>query len=188
MIPVGALIGGWLCTQITCRWTAVLGLIPTAIGFWLMHLWPLNVGWTQITISTIIGGLGFGLVIAPIGTTAINAASSRQIGMASSVVTVLRMVGMILGLAALTSWGLGRFRALAAGFKPPHNVAVFSADYNTLYAAYLIKSAHQVYTDIFLAAGMLCVIALLPALLMEGRKPSHTLVRSTDSDTTGRRP
>lgn len=181
MIPVGALIGGWLCTRITCRWTAILGLIPTAIGFWLMHLWPLDVNWTQITISTLIGGLGFGLVIAPIGTTAINAASRRQIGMASSVVTVLRMIGMILGLAALTSWGLGRFRILAAAFRPPAGIPLFSPKYNELYGQYIISSAHEVYTTIFLIAGILCVIALLPALFLEGqRKPSPALVRSTN--------
>src|SRR6266567_3022816 len=170
MIPVGALIGGWLCARITCRLTAVLGLLPAAIGFWLMHLWPLDVNWTQITISTLIGGLGFGLVIAPIGTTAINAASKRQIGMASSVVTVLRMIGMILGLAALTSWGLGRFRALAAAFKPPAGVSVFSAAYNTLYGHYLVASAHQVYTAIFLAAGALCLIAIIPSLFLDGNR------------------
>src|SRR5713226_8777400 len=183
MIPIGALIGGWLCARITCRWTAVLGLIPTATGFWLMHLWPLDVNWTQITISTLIGGFGFGLVIAPIGTTAINAASRRQIGMASSVVTVLRMVGMILGLAALTSWGLGRFRALAAAFKPPAGVSVFSATYNTLYGQYLVVSAHEVYTAIFLAAGVLCIVALVPAFFLEGRKPSPYFVRNTGDDT-----
>src|SRR6266571_5960700 len=183
MIPVGALLGGWLCGRITCRVTAILGLIPTAVGFWLMHLWPINVGWTQITISTIIGGFGFGLVIAPIGTTAINAASSRQIGMASSVVTVLRMIGMILGLAALTSWGLGRFRVLAAAFRPPAGVAPFSNAYNTLYANYLVASAHEVYTAIFLAAGILCVVALVPALLLEGRKkPLSDLARSTGDE------
>jgi len=183
MIPIGALIGGWLCSVISCRLTALLGLVPTAIGFWLMHLWPLDVGWTQITISTLIGGLGFGLVIAPIGTTAINAASSRQIGMASSVVTVLRMVGMILGLAALTSWGLGRFRALAAAFKPPPGVPAFSATYNTLYGQYLVVSAHEVYTAIFLAAGVLCIVALVPAFFLEGRKPSPYFVRNTGDDT-----
>ena len=180
MIPLGALLGGWLCSSISCRLTAVLGLISTAIGFWLMHLWPLNVGWTQITVSTIIGGLGFGLVIAPIGTTAINTASSRQMGMAASVVTVLRMVGMILGLAALTSWGLGRFRALAAAFRPPAGVLVFSAAYNAIYGQYLIVSAHEVYTAIFLAAGVLCIVALLPACLLEGRKPSPYLARSNE--------
>ena len=169
MIPIGALIGGWLCSRISCRLTAILGLLPTALGFWLMHLWPLNVDWTQITSSTLITGLGFGLVIAPISTTAINAASKRQIGMAASVVTVLRMIGMILGLAALTSWGLGRFRTLAAAFKPPAGVAAFGATYNTLYGHYLVASAHEVYTAIFLAAGILCVIAILPAIFLEGR-------------------
>lgn len=179
MIPVGAIIGGWLCSRITCRLTAILGLIPAIIGFWLMHLWPPNVDWTQITISTLIAGLGFGLVIAPIGTTAINAARQRQIGMASSVVTALRMVGMILGLATLTSWGLGRFRTLAAAFTPPAGVTAFSTTYNNLYAQYLVSSAHEVYTSIFFIAGVLCVIALLPALLLEG-KPSPTLIRNTN--------
>ena len=182
MIPIGALMGGWLCAIISCRLTGLLGLVLTAIGFWLMHLWPLDVGWAQITISTLTGGLGFGLVIAPVGTTAINAASSRQIGMASSIVTVLRMVGMILGLAVLTSWGLGRFRALAAAFKPPPGVLAFSATYNTLYGQYLVASAHQVYTAIFLAAGVLCVVALVPAFFLEGRKPSPYLIRSSGDD------
>jgi len=179
MIPVGALLGGWLCSRITCRWTALLGLLPTALGFWLMHLWPLDVGWTQITVSTLIAGLGFGLVIAPIGTTAINAANERQMGMASSIVTVLRMVGMILGLAVLTSWSLGRFRALAALFTAPADTKFGSATYNTLYGNYLVSAAHTVYTDIFLVAGIICLIALLPALFLQGRKLSSPPVRST---------
>src|SRR5258708_1754037 len=172
MIPVGALLGGWLCARITCRLTAILGLLLTAIGFWLMHLWPLDVNWTQISVGTLTGGFGFGLVIAPIGTTAINAVSQRQLGMASSVVTVLRMVGMILGLAALTSWGLGRFRTLAASFKAPANIKPFSAAYNMAYGHYLVVSAHEVYTAIFLAAGILCLLAVIPAFFLEGRKPS----------------
>jgi len=170
MIPVGAIIGGWLCTRITCRLTAIVGLIPAIVGFWLMHLWPLNVSWTLITISTIITGLGFGLVIAPIGTTAINAVSTRQTGMAASVVTVLRMIGMILGLAALTSWGLGRFRQLVAAFKPPTGLSFTDPAYQTLYARYITASAHDVYTGIFLAAGVLCIIAIVPALFLESRR------------------
>ena len=179
MIPVGALLGGWLCSRITCRWTALLGLLPTSLGFWLMHLWPLNVGWTQITVSTLVAGFGFGLVIAPIGTTAINAANEYQMGMASSIVTVLRMVGMILGLAALTSWGLGRFRALAILFTAPAGTKFGSATYNTLYGNYLVSVAHTVYTDIFLAAGIVCFVALLPALFLQGRKLSLPPIRST---------
>ena len=179
MIPVGAIIGGWLCARITCRLTAVIGLIFTAAGFWLMHYWPIQVGWVQITTGAVIGGLGFGLVIAPIGTTAINSVNNRQMGMASSVVTVLRMVGMILGLAALTSWGLGRFHDLLLVFKPPAGVTPFSDQYNAALTQYVVFSAHEVYSSIFLAAGILCLVAIIPAILLEGRKPSLYAVRTS---------
>ena len=179
MIPVGAILGGLLCPRITCRVTAVIGLLLTAFGFLLMHLWPLDVNWLQITASTIIGGLGFGLVIAPIGTTAINAASSRQLGMASSVVTVLRMVGMIVGLAALTSWGLGRFHDIMSAFKPPAGVTPFSAPYVAALSKYATLAGHDVYTAIFLAAGIICLVAIVPALLLEGKKASPYAIPGT---------
>src|SRR5579863_1327851 len=179
LIPVGAILGGLLCSRITCRVTAVIGLLLTALGFLLMHLWPLNANWLQITASTIIGGLGFGLVIAPIGTTAINAASSRQLGMASSVITVLRMVGMIVGLAALTSWGLGRFQETMNAFKPPAGVTPFSAPYLTALGKYATLAGHDVYTSIFLAAGIICLVAIVPALLLEGKKSSPYAIPGT---------
>jgi MFS family permease len=179
MIPLGAITGGWLCARITCRLTAILGLIFTATGFWLMHLWPIQVNWIQITISAIIGGFGFGLVIAPIATTAINAVSNRQMGMGSSVVTVLRIVGMILGLALLTSWGLGRFHNLLLAFKPPAGVIPFSDIYNKALARYATFAAHEVYSSIFLAAGFICLIAIIPSFMLEGRKPSLYAVRTS---------
>ncbi len=179
MIPVGAILGGLLCPRITCRVTAVIGLLLTALGFLLMHLWPLDVNWLQITASTIIGGLGFGLVIAPIGTTAINAASSRQLGMASSVITVLRMVGMIVGLAALTSWGLGRFHDIMNAFQPPAGITPFSASYLAALGKYATQAGHDVYTAIFLAAGIICLVAIIPALLLEGKKTSPYAIPGT---------
>lgn len=187
MIPVGALLGGWLCGRIGCRLTALPGLLLTALSFWLMHLWPLGVNWTQITLGTLVGGLGFGLVIAPISTTALNAVSSDHGGMAAAIVTVLRMIGMILGLAALTSWGLGRFRELAGTFKLPAGMQPLTPQALDLQAHYLLNAAHEVYTAIFLAAGILCIVGLLPALFLEGRQPPTASVRSTiEEETSGR--
>ncbi len=179
LIPIGALIGGRLCSYLTCRWTAVLGLLPAVLGFWLMHNWTMRIDWTQITISTMLTGLGLGLVIAPISTTAINAANKHQLGMASSVVTVLRMIGMILGLAALTSWGLGRFRAQMIAFKAPPSANTLSAQL-AAESQYAISTAHDIYASIFLAAGILCLIALLPALFLEGQKTTSAFIRTTN--------
>lgn len=170
MIPVGAIIGGWLCARITCRLTAIAGLIPALAGFWLMHLWPAQVGWVQMTISTLICGFGFGLVIAPISTTAINAVREHQMGMAASVVTVLRMVGMILGLSILTSWGLGHFYAITRSLPIPATIAASGPSAIATYEAKIaVIAAHDVYTSIFLVAGVLCLVAILPAGFLGGR-------------------
>lgn len=171
MIPVGALVGGWLCERLGSRPVAIVGLLCAAAAFWLMHLWPLHVDWNQITLSTMLGGWGFGLVIAPIGVIALDAARERRAGLAAALITMLRIVGMILGLAALTSWGLGYFRALAAAFVPPSGATPFSSAYLRAYTAYLVSAAHTVYTTIFLVAGVLCLLAVLPALAFRESQP-----------------
>ena len=172
MIPVGALLGGWLCSRVTCRVTGVIGLLFTAVGFYLMSRWPIDVNWTQITISTVTAGLGFGLVIAPIGTTALNAVRARQAGMGSAIVTSLRMVGMMLGLAALTSWALAYFKELAGQYPslPLSASAAQFTQWSKGYATHLIQSAHTVYSTVFFISMALCLIAILPAIFLWGNK------------------
>jgi MFS family permease len=184
MIPVGAFLGGWLCSRISCRFTGVLGLLFVATGFYLMSRWSMNVNWTQITISTLTTGLGFGLVIAPISTTAINAVRATQAGMGAAVVTSLRMVGMMLGLAALTSWGLAYFKHLASQFPslPPTATTEQFAKWSQDYAAHLINSAHTVYSAVFFTTMILCLIAIIPALFLWRRKLA---VEALASATTG---
>ncbi len=176
MIPIGALLGGWLCSRITCRFTAVLGLLFTAVGFYLMSLWPIDVNWTQITVSTVTAGFGFGLVISPIGTTAINTVKAKQAGMSSAVVTALRMVGMTLGLATLTSWALAYFKELAAQYpRLPANPSVAQYTKWALgYAAHLVQAAHTVYTSVFFFSMIICLIAIVPALFLWGKKAPPT--------------
>jgi MFS family permease len=179
MIPVGALLGGWLSSRISCRFTGVLGLLFVATGFYLMSRWPLNVDWTQITISTVTTGLGFGLVIAPISTTAIKAVRATQAGMGAAIVTSLRMVGMMLGLAALTSWALAYFKQLASQFPSLPLTATTDqfAKWSKDYANHLIISAHSVYSAVFFTTMILCLIAIIPAFFLWGNKaPVEELV------------
>jgi MFS family permease len=169
LIPIGALAGGWLSGRFGCRPTAVLGLLFTSAGFWLMHLWPSGAGWLQITAATATAGLGFGLVIAPISTSALNGSERRQAGVASAVVTALRMSGMILGLAALASWGLARFKSLMAAHSPPGTPGGETA---AAYAQALSASLHQVYTDLFAVTALVTLVGIVPALLL-WRRSAH---------------
>ncbi len=172
MIPVGALLGGWLCARLSCRLTGILGLLFTAAGFFLMSRWPVLVTWQQMTVSTMTAGFGFGLVIAPISTTAINSVRPTQAGMSSAVITALRMIGMMLGLAVLTSWALAYFRQLASLYPslPTTASAAQFTVWSKGYAAHLIQSEHTVYTAVFFISMFICLIALLPAVFLWGRK------------------
>ena len=172
MIPVGALLGGWLCGRVSCRVTGILGLLFTAAGFFLMSRWPVHVTWQQMTISTMTAGFGFGLVIAPIGTTAINSVRPTQAGMSSAVITALRMIGMMLGLALLTSWALAYFRQLASLY-PSLPITATAAQFTAWsqgYANHLIQAEHTVYTTVFFISMFICLLALIPALFLWGRK------------------
>lgn len=185
MIPIGAFLGGWLCGRLSCRLTGVLGLLFVATGFYLMSRWPMNVDWTQITISTVTTGLGFGLVIAPISTTTINAVRATQAGMGSAIVTSLRMVGMMLGLAALTSWGLAYFKHLASQFPslPPTATTAEFARWSQDYADHLIRSAHSLYSAVFFITMVLALIAIIPAIFLWGTKPAAETLAQAGADT-----
>ncbi|HLJ81638.1 MAG TPA: MFS transporter, partial [Ktedonobacterales bacterium] len=161
LVPVGAIAGGWLSTRFGCRISAVLGVLCASAGFWLMHLWPANVGWVQITSATVVAGLGYGLVIAPISTSALNAARATQAGVASSVVTALRMAGMILGLATVTTWGLARLRVLVAPVLKAGTVPDSSI---------ITGALHELYVEIFAATALVTLLGVLPALLLWRRR------------------
>lgn len=177
MIPVGAILGGWLSERLSCRLMGVLGLLLTALGFYLMSQWPVNVGWMQITISTMLTGFGFGLVVAPISTTAIRAVRPTQAGMSAAIVTALRMLGMILALAALTSWGLAYFKHQASLYPPLPQPATADqfVQWTKGYAAHLTDSARAVYSAIFFTTMVLCLIGIVPALFLWSRKSSPLL-------------
>ncbi|HEY7350993.1 MAG TPA: MFS transporter [Ktedonobacterales bacterium] len=155
-IPLSAVVGGWLCHRIGCHLTGALALLLIAVGFFLMRFWPVNLGWPQLIGDTLVMGVGFGLVVAPLGTSTLNAAGAARGGMASAVVTSARMIGMILGLAALTSYGLARFRQLSAGYtlQQLNQPGAFS------------DLLRELYSEIFTAAAILCLVALLPAALL----------------------
>lgn len=166
LVPVGAFAGGWLSGRVSCPLTAALGTLLTAAGLYQMSLWPASVGELQVTAATVTAGLGFGLVIAPISTSALNASPPSQAGVASSVVTALRMTGMILGLAGLTAWGLEHLRALLANAKQLHEPGLTPSA-----AADIVNHAlHQVYSDIFALTALLALIGVIPALLLWRRR------------------
>ena len=113
-IPAGAVIGGYILRWTGVRTVCITGLVFMGTGLLIMSGWETEVDEFRLTLPLITAGLGFGLVIPPIGISALSAAPSHYWGAAASLVTASRMVGMALGLAALSAWGIERFYSLAA--------------------------------------------------------------------------
>ena len=161
-IPVGALLGGFISSRLGYRLPTIAGLLLSALSFYFMSGWDLSIDDPSMTVHLLIGGLGFGLVIAPIATAAINSVMAGDRGTAAAILTVMRMMGMTVGLAALTSWGTDRFDVLVT------QVAVSFAEPE--YAEELTGIGLEVFQGFFLAGMVVCLVALIPDLLMRGEK------------------
>jgi hypothetical protein len=114
-----------------------------------------------MTLHLVVCGLGFGLVVAPLAAAAIDSVADDQKGIASSLATTMRMIGMILGLAALTSWGMGSFHSMTAGMSLQEMME---------YPEELVEPVLALFHDFFLASVGICLAAILPALWLRRAK------------------
>jgi hypothetical protein len=73
------------------------------IGVALLLLWGIKLGssWTTLLAGFLVGGIGIGLVNAPLAATAVSVVEPRRAGMASGINNTFRQVGIATGIAAL---------------------------------------------------------------------------------------
>jgi len=178
-IPIGAVLGGWLTRRIGARLSGGLGVAACAVGLALMARWQPDTQPDEMTRDLLLTGLGFGLQLAPITSVVVGWAGAARSGVAAALVTVTRMIGMLLGVATLTSWGLDRFNGLVAGLPLPLPVLGESAEAGQqrieAYRRAVLEAGLTVFGEIFTAAAVVSIIALLPAAFL--RSPPRTAYR-----------
>ena len=170
VIPLGAVCGGLLVSRLGPNPLTVVGLVLVALGMFLASGWELGVADPELTVHLLIAGFGFGLVIAPITVHALDAASEDYRGTAASLVVVSRMMGMTLGLAALSAWGVQHFHVLTTGLEFPLPLAGEAAGiFETRaaeYSANVNAAGLALFQRFFLTASIISLIAIVPALGM----------------------
>ncbi|MBM3133035.1 MAG: MFS transporter [Chloroflexi bacterium] len=157
-IPVGAVIGGLLCHRFGYRIPTALGLVASGAGFFLMSRWTEGISEPWLTVHLAICGLGFGFVIAPITTAVLDSAGEGDRGIASAMVIAIRMIGMVIGLSFMNSLGMGHFHTVAAGMSMEEMEEE------------LRPFALSMFQDFFLAAAIVCAVAILPAMWMRSKR------------------
>ncbi|MCA0180228.1 MAG: MFS transporter [Actinobacteria bacterium] len=119
-VPVGALVGGWALRRLGDGLVAMIGLACAAVGLALMTAWGRGIFATFVSVIVLAAtGFGIGLTLAPVNNAALAAVRADAHGAASALVVVARMVGMVLGLALLTAYGLHRYYGIVAGLPDP---------------------------------------------------------------------
>ncbi len=87
-------------------------MLLAAVGFAFMAQWDLTTVQEPLAnVGLVTGGLGFGLALAPVNAALLAFTDDDVHGVASAFVVVSRMVGMLVGISALTTIGLRRYYA-----------------------------------------------------------------------------
>ncbi|TNM48268.1 MFS transporter [Nocardioides albidus] len=111
-LPVGAVIGGWLLRRANAGVLTAVGMVAAGGAFLVMGQWDAHsLDSVASNVPLVVGGLGFGLALAPVNAAILATTPDDTHGLASALVVVARMIGMLVGISALTTIGLRRLYA-----------------------------------------------------------------------------
>ena len=169
-LPVGALLGGVLTRRLRAGVIAGTGMVLAALGFWLMSGWGFE-SLNHLTSSAVLAmtGLGFGLALAPVNAALLASTSDAVHGVASALLVVARMVGMLVGISALTTIGLRRYYAVETDIPSPNDVCGGNKTRCAAYTRLIEQAGIEQLHAIFLGAAVCAVVAgILAVVLFRG--------------------
>jgi MFS family permease len=183
----GALVSGFAVRVASYRIVTLAGLALGVGGLAAMAGWNPTTPIRDVALTLGIFGFGFGLSVTPRSTAAVEAAGTASFGVASSVVTVARMLGMAVGLAVLTAYGSTTIDRLSREVyatpdaylayipetlrdRPLRDPLVVEA-----LESWASREAASIMVGLFLVAALVTVAAVPPALALGGmtrRRPA----------------
>jgi MFS family permease len=174
-LPVGAVVGGYLIRTMPTGTVAAGGMVLAALGFALMSQWDLTTlsGWSA-NVSLLVGGFGFGLALAPVNAAVLASTESDVHGLASAGVVVSRMVGMLVGISALTTIGLRRYYAETRDVPSPQEVCDGPSRCDAFDDLLRHAGIAQEHT-VFAGAAVCAVVAAILALVLFRGAPTGAL-------------
>ena len=180
----GALVSGLALRALGLRVTTFVGLGAAIAALAAMASWKPSTGIAEVAAWLALFGLGFGLTVTPRSAAAVEALGERAYGAASATVTVARMLGMALGLAALTAFGStiidqlwAAIRATPDAYKAYIPEALRDRPFNDGLVVQALETwasgeAARILVGVFLVAAAIMAVAVLPALAL-GRRSTR---------------
>ncbi|MEW6019298.1 MAG: MFS transporter [Pseudomonadota bacterium] len=171
MIPVGAVLGGLLINRISHRFTAAFGFAVAAAGLFLISRWPADVESAVQTRDLMITGFGFGFNSPALAAAVVGSVSRARLAAGSALHIVSKMAGEMIGLAALSGWGIYTFENMLDLSNLPlfERERSFSESISRLREIVEQRSMDAILVVLnrfFIVAAIMCALAIIPSLLL----------------------
>lgn len=164
-LPVGAVVGGYLVRTRSAGVLTAVGMVLAAGGFALMSQWDAeSLRDPSSNVALVVCGFGFGLALAPVNAAVLASTDDAVHGVATAMVVVARMVGMLVGISALTTIGLRRYYAEQDAIDTVAEVCGeprMCAAYRELQKAAGVAQEQTVFMGAVVCALVAAVLALL---------------------------
>ena len=122
----------------------------------------------HVTSSVVLAmtGFGFGLALAPVNAALLASTADSVHGVTSALLVVARMVGMLVGISALTTIGLRRYYVVQAGIPSPNSVCGGNTTRCAAYTRLVEQAGIEQLQAIFLGAAICAVLAGAAAVVL----------------------
>ncbi|PZS04482.1 MAG: MFS transporter [Candidatus Chloroheliales bacterium] len=133
-LSVASPIGGNLSDRFGPRWVASGGLLLTTAGYFLLTGLEPGWSWHDVVWRTALISFGLGLFQSPNSSSALNAAPKTQRGVASSLLSFMRNLGFVVGVAVGAAvWYSSRTSYALTNHVPISNLTAQVAGMRTVY-------------------------------------------------------
>jgi EmrB/QacA subfamily drug resistance transporter len=136
-------VAGRMSAHMPPRFLFGAGMALVGVALLLMHGLSATSSWTTLLAGFVVGGIGVGLVSAPLASVAVSVVPPRQAGMAAGVNNTFRQVGIATGIAGLGAI-LQRQHSFVAGLNDILLVAAFVAFAGAVLGLALVRTGDLV--------------------------------------------
>jgi len=190
---IGALSSGYLVRPMGVMLPSVAGLIAEVAGLLIVATVQPGSPLLLLCAGLALFGLGFGVTVTARTTGVLETLGRRAFGVGSAALTVARMLGMAIGVAALTVLGSNRIESLSVvltsqtardAVLPPSLQGRPLEDYLVVDALekWAAQQADQILSVLFVVAAVVTAIAIIPTLAMNNRPGSMSQATGEGDD------
>ena len=163
-MAVTSYLGGRATERWWYRPPVLAGVAMSTLAYaWMGASWSSDTSYPVFAVQLALLGAGFGFTVAPTTSAVVDAAPEDQRGAAASIVMVVRLLGLSVGLSALTAWGLTRFNHLRGTIDlPPLTDPGFEAALLDAQQRLTSQAIAETFTAaaVVLGAGLLTTVAM----------------------------